>query len=449
MRTSKLLEMMFDYDRWIELLDKAEEKGINKTVLRKMSSPEVRLELYKRIVTGTYEIAPPHVLLIPKGDGTNRRVYANEEQDRIICTLVNDVMMEIFKCFIHPSCVSYKKGIGSQEIVQRVSREVIQLNKNKQKHIGYVSDFSKFFDNVSIEAIDGCFNRMELFLGCEVGTDPVISMMRKYYHNELYFDEYGNLQSKFQSLKQGCAVAAMLSDMVLYELDDYMTKTSLIYYRYSDDCLTIREDTSEIVSDINWLAAKYGVQLNENKVKPVYSDEWFKFLGFLINGDQITLSKNRIKKLTNEIAKSTLSKPNIHPNQAKKNIKRILYGNADGYSWATAAFGAMQNCDKDVETLNNWIMDVIRLCEIRHKHNEERKAKGQKQIKIKYTFNDVGGLGVVTDHDDYTIIRGKGKKISTARQRTQKEIDHYKSVGCLLGAYKINKCVYETVVRSI
>ena len=109
----------------------------------------------------------------------------------------------------------------------------------------------------------------------------------------------------------------------------------------------------------------------------------------------------------------------------------------------------MQNCDKDVETLNNWIMDVIRLCEIRHKHNEERKAKGLKQIKIKYTFNDIGGLGVVTDRDDYTIIRGKGKKITTARQRTQKEIDNYKSVGCLLGCYKLGRPIYESVVRSI
>ena len=359
-------------------------------------------------------------------------------------------MMSLFKKkYIHPSCVSYQKGLGSQETVSKIPKTMKKLYKGNGEPIAIVSDYEKFFDRICIEAIDNCFDIMEKELGFEIGTEPVIKIVKRYYHCNLYFDVDGNLKNEYKAIKQGSATAAVLSCMILYDLDKYMAEKYPLYIRYSDDSLTCADDIEEAISDINRLASQYGIRLNPVKIKPVYIDKWFKFLGFLIKGDQITLSKNRIKKLTKEIAKSTLSKPNIHPNQAKKNIKRILYGNADGYSWATAAFGAMQNCDKDVETLNNWIMDVIRLCEIRHKHNEERKTKGQKQIKIKYTFNDIGGLGVVIDRDDYTIIRGKGKKITTARQRTQKEIDNYKSVGCLLGAYKINKCVYESVVRSI
>ena len=48
-----------------------------------------------------------------------------------------------------------------------------------------------------------------------------------------------------------------------------------------------------------------------------------------------------------------------------------------------------------------------------------------------------------------TLLRGTGKKIKTARQRTQKEIDHYKSVGCLLKCYKIGKPVYNAVIKGI
>ena len=446
-----LLSKMFEYERWCELLDKADEKGINKTVLRKMATPQVRLALYEAIKNNRYEIRPPRILLIPKPDTTEmRRVYANEDEDRIVCTLVNDCMMEIFKEFIHPSCVSYQKGIGCQDIVQRVSNEVVKLGKKANgKQVGTVSDFSKFFDNVSIEAIDECFDRMETKLGFEIGTEPVINMMRKYYHNELYFDEFGELQSKFQSLKQGCAVAAMLSCMVLYDLDEYMTKTSLVYYRYSDDCLTLREDVDGIVDDINGIVKKYNVQLNPRKIKPVYDNQFFQFLGFYIKGNQITLRRDRVKKLTKEIVDATIKKPNITPAQAKQNIKRIIYGDGDGYSFATSAFGAMQNCDKDVETLNNFIMDCIRLCEIRYNYNKERKTKGLKPKQIKYGMNDVGGIGVVTDKDDYTFIRGKGSKIRTAKQRTQKEIDHYKSVGCLLKCYKLGKPIYEATIRGI
>ena len=446
----KLLEMMFDYNRWVDLLDNANEKGINKTVLRKMSSPQVRLALYEAIKNNRYEIRPPRVLLIPKSDSNEfRKVYANEDEDRIVCTLVNDCMMELFKKFIHPSCVSYQKGIGCQEIVQRVSNEVVKRGKTTTEHIGYVTDYSKYFDNVSIEAIDNCFDKMERELGFEVGTEPVINMMRKYYHNELYFDENGDLQSKFQSLKQGCAVAAMLSCMVLYELDEYMSSHYDLYYRYSDDSLTISSDISHVVEDINRIASKYGVTLNQKKVKPVYSNQYFKFLGFNIKSDTITLSKNRWKKLAKEVAQVTIEKPHISPTQAKANVKRVIYGDGDGYSFATSAFGAMRNCEKDVEIFNSYIMDCIRLTEVRCNYNKERKAKGLKPRVIKYGMDSIGGIGVVTDRDDFTLLRGKGSKVRTARERTQKEIDHYKSVGCLLNAYKLGRPIYESVVRGL
>lgn len=434
----KLLAMMFEYDRWVELLDKADEKGINKTVLRKMSSPQVRLALYQAIASNKYVIRPPRVLLIPKDDGTMRKVYANEDEDRIVCTLVNDCMMELFKEYIHPSCVSYQKGMGCQEIVQRVSREVVRLGKNTNEHIGYVSDFSKYFDNVSIEAIDKCFDKMELKLGFEVGTEPVIEMMRKYYHNELYFDENGELQSKFQSLKQGCAVAAMLSCMVLYELDEYMSKTSLVYYRYSDDCLTLREDTSDIVDDINRITSKYGVTLNNKKVKPVYADQFFKFLGFKIRGKQITLSKNRVKKLQKEIVSRTLNKPNITERQAKQSVLKFLYGDADGFSWATACIGTI-NIENDLVEIDNFIKDCLRACKVRE--TQKRKSK--------ISIADIGGLGSVDNLSDRTILRGKGRKVRTYRNKTDKTIQNYKTMNCLSKAYKLGKPIYEATVRGI
>lgn len=444
-----LLAKMFKYERWVELLDKADEKKINKTVLRKLSNPQVRLELYNRIKNGQYEIAPPHAIKIPKDNGEFRTVYANEDVDRIVLTLVNDCAMEIFKNHIHPSCVSYQKGIGCQEIVSNIPKTMRKLYKNNGQPVGVVSDYSKFFDRICIEAIDNCFDVMERELGFEPYTEPVVQILRRYYHSDLFFGIDGTLQSEYKAIKQGSATAAILSCMILYDLDEYMSNKYPLYLRYSDDSLTCADNIDEAIDDINHLASQYGIQLNPSKIKPVYIDKYFKFLGFLIKGDTITLSKNRIKKLTKEIAKATIDKPNITPNQAKANVKRLLYGDGDGYSWATSAFGAMQNCEKDVDVLNAFIMDAIRLCEVRYNYNKERKAKGLKPRQIKYNMSHVGGIGVVTDRDDYTLIRGCGSKVKTARQRTQKEIEHYKSVGCLLKCYKINKNVYEATVRSI
>ena len=434
---------------WEDMIDRGNNKGINLTVLKQLASPQIRVQLYEKIKNGEYEIAPPHAILIPKDNGDFRTVYANEDVDRIVLTLINDCMMKLFKKYIHPSCVSYQKNLGTQETVSKIPKVMKKLYRNDGNPVAVVTDYSKFFDNICIEAIDNCLDKMEIELGFLPRTEPVISIVRKYYHCNLYFDVDGNLQEEYKAIKQGSATAAVLSCMILYDLDEYMSSHYPLYIRYSDDSLTCCDNVDDVVNDINRLASQYGIQLNPSKIKPVYIDKYFKFLGFLIKGDTITLSKNRIKKLTKAIYDETLAKPNIHPNQAKENVKRLLYGDGNGFSFATSAFGAMQNCEKDVETLNNWIMDALRLCEVRYNYNQERKKKGLKPKQIKYSWSDIGGLGVVLDKDDYTIIRGKGKKVKTAREKTEKEIEHYMSIGCLLNAYKTCKPLYQACVRSM
>ena len=125
MKVSRLLEMMFEHSRWIDMIERANEKGINLTVLKQLATPHVRVRLYEAIKNEQYEIMPPHQIEIPKDDGTMRLVYANEDQDRIICTLANDCIMELFADMIHPSCVSYQKGKGTQEIVQNISKKIV------------------------------------------------------------------------------------------------------------------------------------------------------------------------------------------------------------------------------------------------------------------------------------------------------------------------------------
>lgn len=437
MKDDKLLEMMFQHERWIDMIERANEKHINLTVLKQLATPQVRVILYEAIKNEQYEIMPPHQIEIPKDDGTMRLVYANEDQDRIICTLVNDCVMELFADMIHPSCVSYQKKKGTQEIVQRISSEIVKLNKNKYgETLGYVSDFTKFFDSVTLDKIDEIFDTWESRLGFERGTEPVINMFRKYYHSTLYFDIDGNLQNKYLSLRQGCALAAALSCMVLYELDDFMSKKYDIYYRYSDDCLIIDSNTSEIIDDMNNICTKYGTCLNPKKIKPVYCDKWFKFLGFQIKGNMITLSKNRVKKFQKEIVSRTLNKPNITFEQARKNVINYLY--VGDYCWATSCLGTV-NVKPDLDEMNKFIMDCLRAVKVR----ETKKHKG------KISISKIGGLGIVTNLPDRTIIRGTGKNVKSNREKTDKYIENYLTMGCLSNAMKINKSVYGACVRSM
>lgn len=438
MKHSKLLELMFRHEVWQEMIEKANEKGINVTVVKQMCVPHVRVQLYNRIINEQYEIAPPHIAKIPKDvPGEFREVYVNEDVDRIVLTLINDCLCALFPEMIHKQCKSYQKGIGCQEVVQTITKEIDRLNKNtNDKFIGYKADLSKYFDSVRIEIIDNVFDTFEKKLGFDVGTEPVITILRKYYHNDLVFDVDGNLIEHYGSLKQGCAVASILANVVLYDVDKTLSEMDIIYYRYSDDIVMIGKDADKAKETLENMLQQYGLKLNPKKVEALYSDVWFKFLGFNIKGNMITLSKNRVKKFQKEIVSRTLNKPNITERQAKENIINYLYRGE--YCWATSCLGTV-NVKHDLDEMNLFIMDCLRACKVR----ETNKHKG------KISISKIGGLGVVTDLSDRTILRGTGRNVTANRNKTDKHIENYLTMNCLSNAMKMDKVIFEACVRSI
>jgi hypothetical protein len=114
--------------------------------------------------------------------------------------------------------------------------------------------------------------------------------------------------------------------------------------------------------------------------------------------------------------------------RAINQVNNYLYKGDGTYSWATSVLPII-NVNKDIDTLNEFVMDAIRAC-----------ATGKKKI---------GGLGSVNNKEDYTILRGTGKNVSANRSKTEKEIDGYLSIRCMQNALLTRRPVYETLVRSM
>ena len=106
-----LLKMFFEKDRWVNAIETGFDKSISPDILRTMCTPDNRLQLYHDIRDRKYIVAPPHEALIPKDDGTFRTVYVNESMDRIILSIVNDMLFELCPDMVHSKCKSYQKGI--------------------------------------------------------------------------------------------------------------------------------------------------------------------------------------------------------------------------------------------------------------------------------------------------------------------------------------------------
>lgn len=421
-KIDKILQMFFDIDRWTKAIEKGVFKDIRKDQLIMLTDEHTRLAIADAMLKGQYEISPPHTAQIPKDNGEFRTVYVNEPIDRVILSIANDLLFDLMPEMIHQSCKSYQTGIGCGKVVTEVSHQIVDASDNG--FLGWKSDLSKYFDSVPLQYIDEAFDKVE----AKHGHSVLIDVLRKYYHCDLYFDEDNNLQHQYQSLKQGCAVASWLADVLLYDLDEELSQLNGFYVRYSDDMLFIGKDYEKAMSILQRELKEKSMKLNPKKVEYLTADKWFKFLGFSIKGEMISLSSSRIKKFQKEIEKRTIRKPDVSLAKAINLINRYLYKGNGEFSWATQILPVC-NVRKDLNELNNFVMDCLRAV-----------ATGKRKV---------GGLGYVKTQSDGCIVRGKGRNVKANRGKTNQDITGYLTIGCMQNAILTRRAVYNTLVASL
>ena len=416
-----ILQKFFEIERWTKAIEKGVVKDIRKDQLILLTSEETRIQMYRAMYNGTYEISPPHTAQIPKDNGDFRTVYVNEPIDRIVLSIANDLLFELCPEMVHKQCKSYQTGIGCGKIVLEVSNTIVSANTSEI--LGWKADLSKYFDSVPIKYIDEAFDYVEK----KYGYSALIHVLRKYYHCDLYFNEDNQLCSHYQSLKQGCAVASWLADVLLYKLDEELSSMSGYYVRYSDDMLYVGSDYQWAMERLECRLSEMGMQLNPSKVEYLSNSQWFKFLGFSIKGKDISLSSSRIKTFQKEIEARTIKKPNISLEKAVHSVNRYLYKGNGEFSWASSILPVC-NVKRDIDELNKFVMDCLRAVE-----TGKRK---------------VGGLGYVKYKPDGCVVRGRGKNVSANRTKTNK-IAGYLTIGCMRNALLTSREVYNTLVLSL
>ncbi len=417
----KILKMFFNTDRWVYAIEKGVDKSINKAHLYQLTKPKVRVEMCKAIKQGKYEIAPPHTAKIPKDNGDLRTVYINKPIDRVFLSIANDLLFELMPEMIHPSCLSYQKGIGCGKIVKEISHKIFET---KGDVIGWKSDFSKYFDSVPIKFIDEAFDSVE----SKWGHSAIIDVLRKYYHSNWYFDTEGELRQSYQSLKQGCSVASWLANVVMFSLDERLSTLDGTYVRYSDDALFVGTDYKLAMKIMEDEVTKRDMKLNPKKIEFLTHTRWFKFLGYSIKGADISLSSTRIKTFQREIEARTIRLKDTTLTKAINSVNRYLYSGNGEYSWATQILPVV-NVKKDIQTLNMFVMDCLRAI-----------ATGKRKI---------GGLGYVSTQSDGCIQRGIGRNVKANRLKTERILPGYFTIGCMQNAIRTSKSAYKILVSSL
>ena len=453
--TDYILQRFVEPERWTEALRKGVDKGMCMADLQMLTRTDVRTQMLRLIYYDAYNITIPHTAYIPKDDGGERVVVVNEAPDRIFLSIVNDLLMELCSDMIHPACKSYQKGIGCGRIVTGISQRIVSETERAKKAlatsgvptVGWKADFTKYFDRVPRHYIDAAFDAVEE----RYGKSKIINVLRRYYHNDLYFDTRGDgegevvwestkggkhvvIRNHYRSLKQGCAVASWLANVIMYDLDVKLSALDGLYARYSDDTIFIGIDhrlAMKVMEQhmIEMSTPTLNMEIKEKKREWITADKWVTFLGYSIKGSDITLSKKWIKHFKEEIDSRTIDANHLTIDQSVRKVMDYLYKGDGKHSWATWVL-AVVNVESDIDELNNYTMDALRA-----------KMTGK---------TDIGGLGYVRNaqRGKGCISRGVGKNVRSNRLKTPKEIPGYRTMRCMRNAMRYNKSLYYSLLSA-
>lgn len=417
-----------NFDLWKEKIHKAYLKDIKIPIIREVCTEEERDNLYHQMLAGTIEYGIPKEGSVPKDDGTQRIVVMFKPKDRIIHSVIGSALFELTPEFIHPRCRSYLKGTSCSMVVEDVvnlSRRIrLSMKSDKKKIIGFKADLSKYFDSVPREYIHRSFDLLEL----KYGHSATVDYLRNIYNDDRIKKLDKTEAIEYKSLKQGCAVASWLADVILYHIDDKLSKLDGEYQRYCDDILFTGPDYEKALAILKEELEKMQLKLNPKKVEFIDADHWVKFLGFSLKGDSISLSKNAIKEFKRRVDKATFK----HKSQrgykiAMRRLYKELFTGPNGYSWASLHLTTITS-EEDINTLNTYMMDAIRACETHHTH--------------------IGGLGYVRNRNNGCIQRGKGKNVRANREKMP-EIEGYQTLQCFRNLLRTDRPAYEMFVASL
>lgn len=411
-----------------ELLDKytkkAIDKHINKAIINNYFSDQFDIDQIRlRIINNMYKITPSHMRQVPKDDGTMRTVFVNEGFDRVLIAYYNDMFFQYCPEKIHKQCKSYQTGIGTGRVVKELIKYIASCNSND---IGAKLDLSKYFDTPKIELIDKEFEYIEN----KFGEDAGLNALKEFYHMNWVFDMNNKPIEHYHSLGQGVSTASYLADALLYHIDKEISENYDVYYvRYSDDICIIGKEWKAAYERVSQMLADMELTLNPNKVEFLTKDKYFKFLGFSLRNEDITISKSRLEKFKKEIISLTLKSKRKTLEGVIHDVNYFLYGKGD-YSWSTSMLNTI-NVIEDIQTMNSFIMDCIR---------------GWNFNKRKIKF--IGNLGYENRLDKKGVVtRGTGSSVTTMRAKMP-EIKGYLSLEMMRELMIMDKRIYKSKLSA-
>ena len=277
---------------------------------------ELVAALSRALLEGSYQPGNIRRVWIPKLGGGQRGLGIPNVVDRLVQQAVHQVLSPKYEPTFHGSSHGFRPGRSCHTAIAEAKGYLEEGNE-------WVVDLDleKFFDRVPHQRL---LSRLEK----RVKDSRLIDLIRKMLKAKVVMPN-GVVVSTEEGAPQGGPLSPLLSNIVLDELDEELSRRGHRFVRYADDCnIYVRSERSGqrvMASIVKFIESRLRLKVNEAK-SAVARPEERHFLGFRLRREPMTgevevlLSKRSNGQIGEKIRQLT---PRNFGNSQKECIRRI------------------------------------------------------------------------------------------------------------------------------
>lgn len=199
----------------------------------------------KLLSKGIYQFSKWKPSSLPKKDGGNRIIIVPPLCDRVVLrTLSSYISSQLKQSFAGVDDISYayQKNKGVREALIRLK------SLYSAGDVILKVDIRKFFDNIDKRILSKLLEDYKINVNIRSLIDQ--SLSPKLCINEYYDDALTQIKN---GIPQGNAISAVLSNLMLLELDTQSKIRDFKMVRYADDMVFVCKDTEQANSILSWV----------------------------------------------------------------------------------------------------------------------------------------------------------------------------------------------------
>jgi RNA-directed DNA polymerase len=320
-------------------------------------------KIEKALLDGTYQPMPVRRKEIPKPGGV-RLLGIPTVLDRTIQQATAQVLSEIWDHTFSPFSYGFRPDCSAHGAIRQY-REYVQAG------LRYVVDIdvSKFFDRVH-------HDRLLARLTTRVKDKRVLKLIRSFLTAGVMI---GGLEEPTrQGTPQGGPISALLSNIVLDELDKELEKRGLCFVRYADDCVIFvrsKRAGNRVMKSVSRFIEKK-LRLKVNREKSAVGRPWDrKYLGFCMtnsrNPPKIRIHWKTIKRFKERVREITARRRGKSIGQVIDELNEYMRG------WWNY-YGISESYNR-LRPLAHWIRRRLRA--VIWKHWKNRRTRVRELLK--------------------------------------------------------------------